>query len=468
MHELLYYSIFAIVLYFVLIQVFENFNIEQENFDPSLVPVSSIVTLAKVAQKLVNGNGTLTNPGNLQIGSSASAPGNLTVTGNFLLGNKAMLYANGDKFANDNWVRLMKADGATAYSGMNGGGLAVSNLYSEQDTTANRNLQVNGNINANGTSSFGGQGEFGFQWGNENNNGWSCLRTNRGNKENRLCFNRDHGLAHFHPGGHLDIQGKITVPRLETGTISATGNINARTDGFNTRIGGIWTAPGIYAEGTANLEIGAGSNNIYVGAANGGANQNLIVTNDLITRNGQPSRINIKDVFNGHPGITTEATDRPLWILPGNKEVYIGHPNAALKSDLYVTGNLILPSDRKLIFSDANNSIGFNSGDGVKIRSWNGGTLDTVHGNNTVMSWDNGGVTVRSGKLFCIGGTCINETHLKALTGAHPIGIENKRVRDAGHRHYLADRPYNPNPDFYGTHGDYPRYADASWYILTS
>ena len=85
MHELVYYSIFAIILYFVLSSVFETFSVEQENFDPSLVPVSSIVTLAKVAQKLVNGNGTLTNPGNLQIGASASAAGNLTVTGTTIL-----------------------------------------------------------------------------------------------------------------------------------------------------------------------------------------------------------------------------------------------------------------------------------------------------------------------------------------------------------------------------------------------
>jgi len=82
MKELFYYSIFAVILYFVLTAIFDNFTLEQENFDPSLVPVSSIITLAKVAQKLVNGNGTLTNPGNLQIGSSTSAPGNLTVTGN--------------------------------------------------------------------------------------------------------------------------------------------------------------------------------------------------------------------------------------------------------------------------------------------------------------------------------------------------------------------------------------------------
>jgi hypothetical protein len=82
MHQLVYYSIFAIILYFVLSSVFETFSVEQENFDPSLVPVSSIVTLAKVAQKLVNGNGTLTNPGNLQIGATGTTPGgNLTVTG---------------------------------------------------------------------------------------------------------------------------------------------------------------------------------------------------------------------------------------------------------------------------------------------------------------------------------------------------------------------------------------------------
>jgi hypothetical protein len=101
MKELLYYTIFAIILYFLLSAVFENFYLEQENFDPSLVPVSSIVTLAKVAQKLVNGNGTLTNPGNLQIGAGATTPGNLTVTGNSIVnGNTGLggsLIINGNK-----------------------------------------------------------------------------------------------------------------------------------------------------------------------------------------------------------------------------------------------------------------------------------------------------------------------------------------------------------------------------------
>jgi hypothetical protein len=273
MKELFYYSIFAVILYFVLTAIFDNFTLEQENFDPSLVPVSSIITLAKVAQKLVNGNGTLTNPGNLQIGSSTSAPGNLTVTGNaningtlfvgnenivkiitdritalstslttnaltvngnasvtgdltvkgtnildtingaistlgnsfktntlevtgathftgygqdtwlpftdgnnylrknviidqgnlsvtknvnvggnLTIGSKGMFYGNGDPYANDGWVRLMKSDGSANYVD---GGFATSNLYSQLDTTVNRNLQVNGNATINGKLTVG-------------------------------------------------------------------------------------------------------------------------------------------------------------------------------------------------------------------------------------------------------------------------------------------------------------------------
>jgi hypothetical protein len=74
--------------------------------------------------------------------------------------------------------------------------------------------------------------------------------------------------------------GGVTVPGNMTlnGSLNSTGNINVRTGEYNTRIGGIWTAPGIYAEGNKNLEIGAGSGNTFIGAANGGANQNLVVT----------------------------------------------------------------------------------------------------------------------------------------------------------------------------------------------
>ena len=75
-----YILLICLILFYILSRYFEKYY-SQENFDPSLVPVSSIITLAKVAQKIVDGNGTLTNPANLNIGTT-SARGNLLVTGN--------------------------------------------------------------------------------------------------------------------------------------------------------------------------------------------------------------------------------------------------------------------------------------------------------------------------------------------------------------------------------------------------
>ena len=247
MHELLYYSIFAIVLYFVLTQVFENFNIEQENFDPSLVPVSSIVTLAKVAQKLVNGNGTLTNPGNLQIGASASAPGNLTVTGSAIL-NGGTTIKSGNQYGSvlsllagssePAYVNFMDPNNSSRYGYIMGksSGFEISATSTTSTSNFNHNLTIAGNATVNGSSIFGGKTNNGFMWTNENGNGWACLRSGDGTpaaEGNRLCFNKGHGLAHFHPGGHLDIQGKITVPRVETGTINATGSATIGSLGKN-------------------------------------------------------------------------------------------------------------------------------------------------------------------------------------------------------------------------------------------
>ena len=73
-----YILLLGLIIYYIISRFYENYT---EKFDPSLVPVSSIVTLAKVAQKLVDGGGTLTNPGNLTLGTP-SAVGNLLVTGN--------------------------------------------------------------------------------------------------------------------------------------------------------------------------------------------------------------------------------------------------------------------------------------------------------------------------------------------------------------------------------------------------
>jgi len=301
MKELFYYSIFAVILYFVLTAIFDNFTLEQENFDPSLVPVSSIITLAKVAQKLVNGNGTLTNPGNLQIGSSTSAPGNLTVTGNANI-NGTLTLGGTDigKYVIDKINTLstsLTTNALTVKGNANvTGDLTVKGtnildtINDKVNTLANyfitKTLEVTTNLNVTGTTTLysnagdgflklgtdrwikGVDGSFRTYYGN---NSRSYYGSGDGTHEWRVAS--DGGTA----GMTLDTGGNLVV----AGTINAAGNINARTNGYNTRIGGIWTAPGIYAEGSANLEIGAGSNNIYIGAANGGVKQNLIVTGKL-------------------------------------------------------------------------------------------------------------------------------------------------------------------------------------------
>ena len=103
MNELLYYLVLGVLLYYILTKFLHNFNLDQENFDPSLVPVSSIVTLAKVAQKLTTG-GVLSSPQNLQIGTlNSGGAGNLTVTGkttlNGTLTTTGAISANGEIYS---------------------------------------------------------------------------------------------------------------------------------------------------------------------------------------------------------------------------------------------------------------------------------------------------------------------------------------------------------------------------------
>lgn len=75
----------CLIIYYIILKFSEKYTKYQdtnanENFDPSLVPVSSIVTLAKISQSIVNNYGTLISNGNLQI-NTPGTPGNLNVTG---------------------------------------------------------------------------------------------------------------------------------------------------------------------------------------------------------------------------------------------------------------------------------------------------------------------------------------------------------------------------------------------------
>jgi hypothetical protein len=231
MKELFLYSIFGIVLYFVLSIVFDNFNLEQENFDPSLIPVSSIITLAKVAQKLVNGNGILTNPANLQIGLSATASGNLIVTGN------------------------SSVNGNLSITGSANFPMPITL------NTGNSNISSNLATNKSITAGSSSNPQSIKTWGSVISNSLTI-------GPDTIQFN-----------GPVKAGAGFQV----TGNENLTDNLNACIDNNNnTRIGSIWTTAGVYAEsGTTGLELGADNNNVYIGSAAGNYPNNLNVTGML-------------------------------------------------------------------------------------------------------------------------------------------------------------------------------------------
>ena len=142
MNNLLFYAIIVIFLYIIISRILEN-NIDQENFDPSLVPVSSIVTLAKIAQKLVNGNGTLTNPGNLQIGAGNGNNGNLTVTGNSKL-NGSLTVNSGMSVWNGKTVLASSVEGEPTKFNDNGINSINGNTRINASTIIKNDLTING------------------------------------------------------------------------------------------------------------------------------------------------------------------------------------------------------------------------------------------------------------------------------------------------------------------------------------
>ena len=173
------YLVFFLIIIYLLYCYYLKYS-NQENFDPSLVPVSSIVTLAKVAQKLVDGGGTLTNPGNLQIGMpSAGANGNLNVTGDTTtntlhvtndatIGGKVIINSNdpGNNFnlaSSGGYFRLQNAaTGSDIVTvGHNGSDMYVPALFAGNTnitgtTTTSGLTSANGGLSVTGDSTVSG------------------------------------------------------------------------------------------------------------------------------------------------------------------------------------------------------------------------------------------------------------------------------------------------------------------------
>ena len=154
MKDILFYLLIGIFIYYILSRFLERYSPDIENFDPSLVPVSSIVTLAKVAQKLVNGNSTLTSPSNLILGSNSSGgAGNLTVTGNSKI-NGMVQIGSTDLFNMQSSDGFFKLQNGSASSGANSNLLTVG-----RDGSLTTTGMIKSNITTSGNSTLRGYGQ---------------------------------------------------------------------------------------------------------------------------------------------------------------------------------------------------------------------------------------------------------------------------------------------------------------------
>ncbi len=137
MNDIYYYLILGVLLYFLFTYILERFsNLEQENFDTSLVPVSSIVTLAKVAQKFLVNN-TFINPSNLLIGSNLRIPSTMTV-GNTINGSKTFnVVGTADVNGATTIGDTLNVTDATKLSTLNTTGKAIIGSTLDQPNTFN-------------------------------------------------------------------------------------------------------------------------------------------------------------------------------------------------------------------------------------------------------------------------------------------------------------------------------------------
>jgi len=334
MNNVYFYLLLGVLLYFIFTRVLERFSQEQENFDPSLVPVSSIVTLAKVAQKLVNGNGTLTNPGNLQIGANAATPGNLTVTGNTTVGGKATISSGINATGGDTFGFNGSGGGQTLTGSIVTNTLGIGRGWQGSDIIASNNNEKDLIITA--------------------NKGVSILGCN---------FNAGTiNAGNTNVGGTLGVTGNTTVDgvlNLRAASSNSNGQINDK-DGVSRLL---------FFDPDKNTYYDSGSGNVHHFRGHKGAegtnvnvHGNLSTSNKLILNN--PNPILLAGDQDYHYIRYDGTPDGP--IVSGNSGGALGtgklnNFKAALKWDnnnnVTVPGNVNASTASGIRFSDGSNCV---------------------------------------------------------------------------------------------------------------
>ena len=255
-----------------------------ENFDPSQIPVSTLVTLANVAKKVTTDNGTLTNPGNLAVIGTLTAGNILSNTS-----NTATTVLNTSRILFNKFNTIFTTSGWGTNANLTNTTNGTTNGFIWQTTTNGTTFSNIMSLDSSGTLSIAGN--LTMAASKQIITGTGIWQTSSDNV-NRIFYTQS-GDTNFGSGSGQFVfrTGNSSTNLLTDGTIgaiiSSTGlntNYNLYAQNGNTkktRIGTVWTSGGIIAE-SGNLEIGASTGNVYIGSVNGGLfSNNLLVTGNL-------------------------------------------------------------------------------------------------------------------------------------------------------------------------------------------
>ena len=311
----IYILLICLILFYIISRYFEKYY-SQENFDPSLVPVSSIITLAKVAQKIVDGNGTLTNPANLNIGTP-TGKGNLLVTGNST--------TNGNKQIDG----TLGVTGATTLSNTLGvtGVTTLSNTLGVTGATTLSTLGVNGATTFNGNTTFNGAATIGAI-------GTPAATT-------KLTVNGATAITGNTTVGALTVNGATAITGNTTvgGTLIVTGNTtlgNTNINGTTTSAHSGWHKS---SEGANRLYYGNNSHT-YIGSPDQWNFQNAAGTNVVsIDKLGAMTINNVKiekfkGQYNNSAAYTKTVYDNPSGTYPYFIKIVVINSNASRYNQL--------------------------------------------------------------------------------------------------------------------------------------
>ena len=345
----IYLLLLILILYYLFKNIYQKYS-NQENFDPSLVPVSSIVTLAKVAQKLVDGGGTLTNPGNLQIGlPSAGALGNLYVTGtNTVDGNTAI-------------------KGTTSIDSLltANGGISTTTIAATNNIAANSLSTTNGNVSINnGTINLTSDGSGGLYFLNSGNTASPVY--------NRLYMGPTNVTGDFNAsgnaiiggnssiGGSLDVNGQLNANGnvvIRNSNLTAPNDLNILLPGGQLNVNNAWG-------GSGNMNV---SGNLNVG-------KNSTIIGDVIVNGTIRSLKGVsKYLINQSSGqfLSYNGTSLISVSVPDNNSLWLIMPTGTNNAVLMATNGTVVVAYGQNNNGDGSAKLENNTGQTVYVQSWN-------------------------------------------------------------------------------------------------